>query len=113
MSQPTNFNLYSRYYDAFYEEKNYEQETDAVISLITTANSSASTILELGCGTGNHAKFLSAAGFHITGVEKSEEMVSLAKGKAIENFEPVVSDIRSFNLKRKFDVALSLFHVIS
>ncbi|RYE58184.1 MAG: class I SAM-dependent methyltransferase [Sphingobacteriales bacterium] len=113
MNQQANFNLYSCYYDAFYNDKNYSQESAAAVNLIREFSPSAKTILELGCGTGNHANFLVEGGFHITGVERSEEMVALAKGKAITNFEPIISDIRDFDLKRNFDVALSLFHVIS
>jgi SAM-dependent methyltransferase len=35
------------------------------------------------------------------------------KAKKIENFEPIVADITNFSVNNKFDVAVSLFHVIS
>jgi SAM-dependent methyltransferase len=113
MNQVSNFELYSRYYDAFYDDKSYAEESACVSKLIRKFRPSAQTILELGCGTGNHAEFLGKEGFQIKGLERSEEMVSLARAKTIANFEPVVSDIRKFDLKRRFDVAISLFHVIS
>jgi predicted TPR repeat methyltransferase len=113
MKQAANFKAYSQYYDAFYQDKNYGEEAACVADLIHKLHPTAKTILELGCGTGNHARFLSQLGFRTTGLEKSEEMVTLAKEKNISGFEPIVADIRRFQLPQKFDVAISLFHVIS
>ncbi|MDB5205621.1 MAG: hypothetical protein JWR72_696 [Flavisolibacter sp.] len=107
------FNGYSQYYDAFYNDKDYSGEVNRIVSIIRSLHPTAQSMLELGCGTGNHAAFLSKLGFRITGIDRSDEMVRLASSKAIENFQPVVADIRNFELDQKFDVSLSLFHVMS
>lgn len=104
---------YSRYYDLLYRDKNYKAEADYVAQLITTYKPTAKTILELGCGTGNHAQFLSQHNYSITGVDRSVEMVKLAQAKQIPNFEAKVSSIENVELSNKADVAISLFHVIS
>ena len=109
----TNFTAYSQYYDALYQDKHYALETDRVAALISKFCPTAKTLLELGSGTGNHAGFFSKKGFKTTGLERSEAMIALAKEKKILHFEPVLGDIKSFDLKRKFDTAVSLFHVIS
>ena len=109
-----NFNdNYSRYYDMLYKDKNYKAESDYIISLIRSVSPNAKNIIELGCGTGNHANFLCKNGFKVLGLERSLEMVELAKAKSIEGFTPVVADIEKYNVAEKFDVALSLFHVVS
>jgi SAM-dependent methyltransferase len=64
----------------------------------------------LGVGTGGHAKVFKAKGFEVIGIERSPEMVQLAKENGIEC---VVGDISQVKLERQFDTALSLFHVIS
>lgn len=69
--------------------------------------------LELGCGTGNHAAILCNKGFEVVGLERSAEMVNIASQKNITNFKTSVADITDFSLNEKFDVAVSLFHVIS
>ena len=109
----SNFNQYSLYYDLLYRDKDYKGESDYVIELISEFNINASSIIELGCGTGSHAKYLSQSGFNITGIERSEEMVKEANLKNISNFDPIVGDICNFELNKKFDAAISLFHVIS
>ncbi|MEO9033275.1 MAG: class I SAM-dependent methyltransferase [Ginsengibacter sp.] len=106
-------NNYSRYYDLLYKDKDYKAEADYVIQLIRTLYTNAKDILELGSGTGNHAHLLCKEDFKVTGLERSADMVSLAKEKAIDGFTQLVADITNFELHQKFDVAISLFHVLS
>lgn len=109
----SNFKKYSEYYDLIYDNKKYELESNYIIKLIKKHSKNAQEILELGCGSGNHAKFFSDNGFNITGIEKSEEMISMANKKNIKNFSLHNNDISNFELNIKFDVAVSLFHVMS
>jgi predicted TPR repeat methyltransferase len=108
-----NFNAYSKYYDLLYQDKNYEAECNYINSLIQTFNPNTKTLLELGCGSGSHAHFLSKHNINITGIERSSDMVNIALQKNIQGFTPIVGDISNFSLDQKFDTAISLFHVIS
>ncbi len=109
----SNFNQYSQYYDLLYKDKAYQTESDYVLASLKTINPTIKTIVELGCGSGNHARFLTQNNISITGIERSESMVQEALQKNIPNFTPIIGDICSFKLNQKFDAAISLFHVIS
>jgi SAM-dependent methyltransferase len=109
-----NFQSYSKYYDLLYKDKNYKEESDYITKLINNYTPDAKSILELGCGSGSHAYYFSQNNFEIFGVERSIEMVDKALEKNIKNFYPIHADIENFVINdKKFDVALSLFHVIS
>lgn len=108
-----NFQQYSKYYDLLYKDKNYKEESEYVIKKIKRFTPKATQILELGSGSGSHAHYFCEAGFEVIGVERSPEMVDLAKSKNISGFNPIIGDISSFELSQQFDVVLSLFHVIS
>ena len=108
-----NFQQYSNYYDLLYKDKNYKEESDYVISKINFFSDNAKTILELGSGSGSHAKYFCEKGFEVTGIERSQEMVALSLQKEINNFKPLVGDISTIQLFQTFDVAMSLFHVVS
>lgn len=108
-----NFEQYSNYYDLLYKDKNYKEESDYVIKKIKKWTPNTTQILELGSGSGSHAHCFCEVGFEVTGIERSPEMVDLAKAKNIVGFNPVLGDISSFELSQQFDVVLSLFHVIS
>lgn len=109
----SNFKLYSQYYDLLYKDKDYESEASYVIKLAQRYKNNCTKFLELGCGTGNHATILCKKGFEVVGLERSAEMVKIASQKNIANFKPIVADITNFSLNEKFDIAVSLFHVIS
>jgi SAM-dependent methyltransferase len=107
------FQAYSHYYEALYKDKNYEEEAIYVINLIRSITPKAIRLLELGCGTGKHAEFFCLNGFSVLGLDQSENSISIAKEKKITHFQAMVSDISSYQLDEKFDVAISLFHVLS
>jgi SAM-dependent methyltransferase len=108
-----NFQNYSKYYDLLYKDKNYEAESAYVTKLLKNVAPHARAVIELGCGSGAHASYLCKEGYELTGIERSQEMVNIAMEKRIENFTPVHGNIEDFSLNRQFDVAISLFHVIS
>jgi SAM-dependent methyltransferase len=113
------FNLYSAYYDLLYADKNYKAEADYIESLIKRYNADAASILDLGCGTGNHALLLAKKGYYIHGVDLSASMIELAKQKVEQNaaikkgMKFDVGDIRRLALNSKFDAVVSIFHVAS
>ena len=106
-----NFNLYSDYYDLLYLDKNYKEEVSYVFSNLSDIGNLK--ILDLGCGSGGHAEFFSKNGNIVYGVDLSEGMIQKALNKKIENFHPSIGNIVNFKLDEKFDVAISMFHVMS
>lgn len=108
-----NFNLYSKYYDLLYKDKDYKSESDYVFNSLNEYDQTIESILDLGCGSGAHANFLSKKGLKISGIERSESMVKEAIAKNIPNFNPIIADITDFKIDKQFDAAISLFHVIS
>jgi SAM-dependent methyltransferase len=108
-----NFQLYSKYYDLLYQKKDYPAEAAYINSLIKNYHPSAKSIIELGSGTGKHAYLLAEYGYRVLGIERSEEMLNIAKQGKAEEVSFQIGDITNFELHETFDVAISLFHVIS
>lgn len=105
-----NFNLYGKYYDLLYRNKNYLAESSYIDICIRNNFPNALTILEFGSGTGGHGLILKKSGYDIFGLERSEKMVNEAK---FRGYPCEQADITDFTIDRKFDVVVSLFHVIS
>lgn len=72
-----------------------------------------STILDLGCGPGNIAKFLvnQNKGYKILGVDLSHEMLKLAR-QNVPTEQFVIGDIRDLQLEQKFDAVIASFCII-
>jgi SAM-dependent methyltransferase len=109
----TVFGVYSRYYDLLYREKDYAGEAAYVAKLIRAARPGARSILDLGCGTGRHARELAALGFTVTGVDRSAEMVAIARQTPTTGARFFEGDLGTMRLDERFDVVTSLFHVFS
>jgi SAM-dependent methyltransferase len=114
------FANYSRYYDLLYKDKDYRGEAKFVSDLLATHTPNAKSVLELGCGTGIHAKLLAELGYEIHGVDLSDRMLELAQKNLTSLDAELASrltfsqgDMRNVRLDRTFDVVISLFHVIS
>lgn len=106
------FGDYSRYYDLLYRDKDYAGEARYIHELITRHRPGASTVLDLGCGTGRHATLLAERDYAVTGVDLSEEMLAVARSTS-PGGSFFQGDVRTVRLGRTFDVVLSLFHVMS
>lgn len=110
----------ARYYDAFYNEKDYSAEVDYVCALLRKHARNANSVLDLGCGTGRHARVMAERGFDVVGVDRSAQMLSRAQ--ALRNSAPAQvrdrlrfheCDIGTLRLGAKFDAVMALFHVMS
>ena len=104
--------FYSKFYDLVYFKKNYKKEISFLLNLLKKKQIKFKKILELGQGTGSHGKYLKKLGYDIIGVEKSSQMIKISKEKNI-GFKIYNSDLKKFRINKKFDLVISLFHVIN
>jgi len=107
---------YASVYDVFYQDKDYGRECDNIEAL-TGADGRALRILDLGCGTGGHAEVLARRGHMVTGVDRSADMIGIARHKAASSvhggrIDFRVGDIRTLHIDRKFDVVIMMFAVL-
>lgn len=103
------FDFSAEFYDLLYKDKDYEREVD-FIEQVFSHYGKPKNVLEVGCGTGNYAQILHRKGYSVTGLDISENMIKLAKGKCDCVFQ--VGDIRSISISGKFDSCVSMFAVM-
>ena len=105
---------YSKYYNLLYKDKNYKEEFDYLIEIINKyGNGSSKTVLDIGCGTGKHLKFFKDTGYDISGIDLSENMIKEAKKYLLQDDGLFCCSASEFKINKKFDVIISLFHVMS
>lgn len=114
------FQGYARYYDLLYRDKDYSREAEFVHKLIQKHAPNGRSILELGCGTGNHAMVLVRRGYDVHGIDASPSMLRFAEARLRQmrpedaariSFEE--GDLRNVDVGRQFDAVILLFHVMS
>jgi|LakMenE01Jun11ns_1017448.scaffolds.fasta_scaffold9674923_2 SAM-dependent methyltransferase len=101
---------YSNIYDKLYANKDYSAEVSFVVNILKKNNVRSKTILDIGSGTGSHLDIFRKKGYNYLGIEKSKAMCKIALKK---NINLLNKDIFKVNLKKKYFIITSLFHVIS
>jgi SAM-dependent methyltransferase len=111
---------YSKYYNLLYNDKNYKSEVEYLLELIRTHGANPQSILDLGCGSGNHALLLMEQGYSVDGVDFSPQMLKIANEKIqhlsedfIDKINFLEGDVRTVRLEKQYDIVTSLFHVMS
>ena len=107
------YGRFARYYDIIYHELvNYEGDVDFLEAVFRRYRVKPRTILDLGCGTGNHDIPLARRGYRVTGLDQSAAMLSVARKKATASrvrVRFVQADMLSFRVAKKFEAVLCMF----
>lgn len=108
------YGKFARYYDAIYHDVvNYKEDCDYLESLFDRVmRRRPRAILDLGCGTGNHAIELARRGYEVVGVDISRPQLAVARekvrGKRL-SVTFVQGDMARLALRRQFDAAICMF----
>jgi ubiquinone/menaquinone biosynthesis C-methylase UbiE len=91
--------------------KDYAEEADKLHGIIQKYKSTdGNTLLDVACGTGSHAGFLSKY-YRVMGTDLNAAMLKVARKKHPE-IHFVRGDMRDFDLHQQFDVVTCLFSAI-
>lgn len=95
-------------YDHILSHVDYDQWYRYLRSIMFQYMEYPEWILELGCGTGRFGAMFSRDDLPIYGMDRSIEMLKVAKGRAYGNFHIFCADMADFRLARPFDFIFSV-----
>jgi SAM-dependent methyltransferase len=107
---PSAYDRFAPYYDALYGPVvDYEGDVDYLIAVFNEHSLvPVRRVLDLGCGTGAHAKLLADRAYEVVGIDASEPLVEIARRKApAARFE--AGDFTRRLPRGRFDAAISMF----
>ena len=90
----------------------------AVVEL-AEAGEVVGSVLDVGCGTGEHALYLAERGHEVLGIDAAERAIELARAKALERGSDagfrVWDALRAHELGRAFDTVMDIgmFHTLA
>ncbi len=97
-------------YDAIYHFKNYQRESERLRGLIDELVPDARTLLDVACGTGEHAKFLKQY-YVVDGIDLNDSYLEAARLKNPSGTY-ARADMTDFDLRARYDVVTCLFSAI-
>jgi SAM-dependent methyltransferase len=101
-------------YELFYTSmKDYSAEAGEIAHMVRRARPHCRTLLDVGCGTGEHARLLGEVhSFKVDGLDLDPAMVAMARTKWPHGrFD--VADMTDFHLDRRYDGVLCMFGAIA
>jgi SAM-dependent methyltransferase len=107
------FTKSAEYYDAIYFAfKDYALEATQLAERVRTLLPGARTLLDVACGTGEHARLLSQQhGFDVTGIDVNPDFIRIARSKNPSGrFQ--VADMVDFDLAAQYDAVICMFSSI-
>lgn len=106
------FEASADFYDAIYGAfKDYREEAALVASRLRQVNSRCRTVLDVGCGTGEHARLLAEQGFLVDGLDLDGNLLEIARKKH-PGGRFIQADMSDFQLSRQYDAVICLFSSI-
>lgn len=115
MSDTSNTQWYASWFDTpwyhvLYQHRDYQEAQFFLDKLIThLAPKAQAQVLDLACGRGRHARYLSEKDLCVTGVDLSENSIQFAKQFEKENLHFFEHDMREVFRPEGFDFVLNLF----
>jgi SAM-dependent methyltransferase len=107
------FSTSAEFYDLIYSTlKDYVGEAGQLGSLLRRLNPQCRTVLDVACGTGEHARLLAAQGFVVDGMDLDPAFVHIAQQKHPAG-RFFVADMSDFRLSHRYDAVLCLFSSIA
>lgn len=106
------FSASAEFYDLIYStKKNYRAEAERIAALLRRLNPGCRTVLDVACGTGEHALHLSKLGFAVDGLDLDPAFVAIARRKHPAG-RFVQADMRDFHVPQRYDAVVCLFSSI-
>lgn len=104
------YNQSAEFYDAIYRlKKDYADEAKRLDYLLKQLTPTPQSILDVACGTGEHARHLSQShGYHVDGIDVQPKFIDIAAAKNPDGIF-TIADMAQFDLGKTYDAIVCLF----
>lgn len=97
----SSYQTFAEFFDRLTENVDYKVRSAYISNFFSQYGKGDKTVLDLACGTGTISQYLAEKGYHVIGIDLSDEMLIQANNKKISNTFFVKGDITDFKLPER------------
>jgi ubiquinone/menaquinone biosynthesis C-methylase UbiE len=106
----TLYNELAEYFDAIAAASAIDTQKEIAFLASVFSEHDVHSVLDIACGTGRHSVALAAAGYDVTGIDYSDKLLKIARGKTdLPNVTFMQQDVTHIKLDRTFDAAICMW----
>ncbi len=109
----SSYNAFAQFYDTLTDNVDYKVRSEYISDFFSRCGVNGGEALDLACGTGSVSAFLAKSGFNVTGLDLSDEMLTVAASKNIENATFIKGDMTDFELPYSVDCCVCSLDAIN
>ena len=98
------YNIFAKYYDLLTRNAEHKVRSDYISGFFNANDKESFKVLDVACGTGKIAEYLKNDGYDVTGLDLSEDMLSIASSRL--GTKIIKSDMRSFDFNNGFNAVI-------
>ena len=101
------YNYFAFHYDELTENVDYKVRSDYISDFFNKLGiAKNASVLDLACGTGTMSVLLKDKGYKVTGIDLSDEMLSIADNKANGTIPFIKAEMQNFTLSEPVDACI-------
>ncbi len=109
----SSYNAFAQFYDTLTDNVDYKVRSEYISGFFSRYGIKQGEALDLACGTGSVSAYLAQIGYRVTGVDLSDEMLTVASSKCIENATFIKGDMTDFELPYPVDCCVCSLDAIN
>jgi predicted TPR repeat methyltransferase len=104
----SSYNAFAQFYDRLTENVDYKVRSEYISNFFSKYGNGGKKVLDLACGTGTISKYLSDMYYDVTGIDLSNDMLTIAQDKCCGKVQFLHGDITDFSLPCLYDYCICL-----
>ena len=109
----SSYNAFAQFYDTLTDNVDYKVRSEYISGFFSRFGKCGGDVLDLACGTGSVSAYLAKQGYCVTGLDLSDEMLTVAASKNIENATFIKGDMTKFKLPYSVDCCVCSLDAIN
>ncbi len=107
------YNAFAEFYDILTENVDYKVRSEYISNFFSRCKKDGKRLLDIACGTGSFGEIFADLGYSVTGVDLSEDMLTIAEEKCRGRVNLIKGDMCDLKFRECFDFCICMLDSVN